>query len=106
MVGGHEFRLQVEAFKRLWAAGYDNLGVMFPMVNHPDEFAKARAMPTLCRIPPDNSCGCRRATSGDNPTASSSTRVLSARSLRGTRAARSAKPMFPPTDDHGNRTSR
>ena len=39
-----QFRLQVEAFKRLWAAGYDNLGVMFPMVNHPDEFAKARAM--------------------------------------------------------------
>ncbi|WP_332448754.1 phosphoenolpyruvate synthase [Methanoculleus sp.] len=39
-----QFRLQVEAFKRLWAAGYDNLGVMFPMVNHPREFIKARAM--------------------------------------------------------------
>ncbi|MDI6867708.1 phosphoenolpyruvate synthase [Methanoculleus sp.] len=39
-----QFRLQVEAFKRLWAAGYDNLGVMFPMVNHPDEFTRARAM--------------------------------------------------------------
>lgn len=39
-----QFRLQVEAFKRLWAAGYDNLGVMFPMVNHPDEFVRARAM--------------------------------------------------------------
>lgn len=39
-----QFRLQVEAFKRLWAAGYDNLGVMFPMVNHPGEFIKARAM--------------------------------------------------------------
>ncbi|MDD4567028.1 MAG: phosphoenolpyruvate synthase [Methanoculleus chikugoensis] len=39
-----QFRLQVEAFKRLWAAGYDNLGVMFPMVNHPGEFVKARAM--------------------------------------------------------------
>jgi len=39
-----QFRLQVEAFKRLWAAGYDNLGVMFPMVNHPNEFTQARAM--------------------------------------------------------------
>ncbi|MDK2990338.1 MAG: pyruvate, water dikinase [Methanoculleus sp.] len=39
-----QFRLQVEAFKRLWAAGYDNLGLMFPMVNHPDEFVRARAM--------------------------------------------------------------
>lgn len=39
-----QFRLQVEAFKRLWAAGYDNLGVMFPMVNHPNEFIRARAL--------------------------------------------------------------
>jgi len=39
-----QFRMQVEAFKRLWAAGYDNLGVMFPMVNHPDEFIQARTM--------------------------------------------------------------
>ena len=39
-----QFRLQVEAFKRLWAAGYSNLGVMFPMVNHPGEFIQARAM--------------------------------------------------------------
>jgi phosphoenolpyruvate synthase len=39
-----QFRMQVEAFKRLWAAGYDNLGVMFPMVNHPREFVQARAM--------------------------------------------------------------
>ncbi|KLK88827.1 phosphoenolpyruvate synthase [Methanoculleus sediminis] len=39
-----QFRLQVEAFKRLWAAGYNNLGVMFPMVNHPGEFVEARSM--------------------------------------------------------------
>lgn len=39
-----QFRMQVEAFKRLWAAGYTNLGVMFPLVNHPDEFVQARAM--------------------------------------------------------------
>ncbi len=37
-----QFRLQVEAFKRLWEQGYDNLGVMFPMVSHPDEFVRAR----------------------------------------------------------------
>jgi pyruvate,water dikinase len=39
-----QFRLQVEAFKRLWDQGYDNLGVMFPMVSHPDEFIQAREM--------------------------------------------------------------
>jgi pyruvate,water dikinase len=39
-----QFRLQVEAFKRLWEQGYDNLGVMFPMVSHPDEFIMARDM--------------------------------------------------------------
>jgi pyruvate,water dikinase len=39
-----QFRLQVEAFKRLWEQGYDNLGVMFPMVSHPDEFIQAREM--------------------------------------------------------------
>lgn len=39
-----QFRLQVEAFKRLWNQGYDNLGIMFPMVSHPSEFIKAREM--------------------------------------------------------------
>ena len=39
-----QFRLQVEAFKRLWKAGYENLGIMFPMVSHPDQFTKAKAM--------------------------------------------------------------
>jgi pyruvate,water dikinase len=39
-----QFRLQVEAFKRLWEQGYDNLGVMFPMVSHPAEFIAARGM--------------------------------------------------------------
>ncbi|WP_292371187.1 phosphoenolpyruvate synthase [Methanoregula sp. UBA64] len=39
-----QFRLQVEAFKRLWKAGYENLGVMFPMVSHPDQFIKAKSM--------------------------------------------------------------
>ena len=39
-----QFRLQVEAFKRLWKAGYENLGVMFPMVSHPDQFIRAKEM--------------------------------------------------------------
>jgi len=39
-----QFRLQVEAFKRLWKEGYENLGVMFPMVSHPDQFVAAKEM--------------------------------------------------------------
>jgi pyruvate,water dikinase len=39
-----QFRLQVETFKRLWKEGYGNLGMMFPMVSHPDEFLKAKQM--------------------------------------------------------------
>jgi len=39
-----QFRLQVESFKRLWKEGYENLGVMFPMVSHPDQFIAAKEM--------------------------------------------------------------
>jgi pyruvate,water dikinase len=39
-----QFRMQVEAFKRLWEKGYDNLGLMFPLVGHPNEFVKAKEM--------------------------------------------------------------
>jgi pyruvate,water dikinase len=39
-----QFRLQVEAFRRLWEQGYDGLGVMFPMVSHPDEYIIAKEM--------------------------------------------------------------
>jgi pyruvate,water dikinase len=39
-----QFRLQVDAFKRLWKEGYENLGVMFPMVSHPDQFIAAKEM--------------------------------------------------------------
>ncbi|MBN1194871.1 MAG: phosphoenolpyruvate synthase [Methanomicrobiaceae archaeon] len=39
-----QFRLQIEVFKRLWKDGYDNLGLMFPLVSHPDEFIIAREM--------------------------------------------------------------
>jgi pyruvate, water dikinase len=39
-----QFRLQVESFKRLWKEGYDNLGIMFPMVSHPDQFIQGKEM--------------------------------------------------------------
>ena len=39
-----QFRLQVESFKRLWKEGYDNLGIMFPMVSHPDQFVRGKEM--------------------------------------------------------------
>ena len=39
-----QFRLQVESFKQLWKEGYEHLGIMFPMVSHPDQFIAARAM--------------------------------------------------------------
>ncbi|TAJ43543.1 phosphoenolpyruvate synthase [Methanofollis fontis] len=39
-----QFRMQIEAFKRLWGAGYDNLGLMFPLVSHPDQFIQAKAL--------------------------------------------------------------
>jgi pyruvate,water dikinase len=39
-----QFRLQVESFKQLWKEGYENLGVMFPMVSHPDQFVQAKEM--------------------------------------------------------------
>ena len=39
-----QFRMQVDAFKRLWNEGYDNMGLMFPLVGHPDEFIQAKAM--------------------------------------------------------------
>lgn len=39
-----QFRLQVEVFKRLWSQGYSNMGLMFPLVGHPDEFIRAKQM--------------------------------------------------------------
>jgi pyruvate,water dikinase len=39
-----QFRLQVEAFKQLWKEGYENLGIMFPMVSHPDQFITGKEM--------------------------------------------------------------
>ncbi|MDE4907969.1 phosphoenolpyruvate synthase [Methanogenium marinum] len=39
-----QFRMQVEVFKRLWSMGYSNMGLMFPLVGHPDEFIRAKQM--------------------------------------------------------------
>ncbi|OPX62287.1 MULTISPECIES: phosphoenolpyruvate synthase [unclassified Methanoregula] len=49
-----QFRLQVESFKQLWKEGYDNLGIMFPMVSHPDQFIAAKAMMAACGVDVDH----------------------------------------------------
>jgi len=49
-----QFRLQVESFKRLWAEGYENLGIMFPMVSHPDQFIAAKEMMRACGVDVEN----------------------------------------------------
>ncbi len=49
-----QFRLQVESFKRLWKEGYDNLGIMFPMVSHPDQFMAAKAMMAASGVDVEN----------------------------------------------------
>lgn len=49
-----QFRLQIEAFKRLWKEGYDNLGIMFPMVSHPDQFLVGKEMMRACGIDVEN----------------------------------------------------
>ncbi|MDD2666613.1 MAG: phosphoenolpyruvate synthase [Methanocellales archaeon] len=38
---GH-FKLELQAFKKLYALGYDNIGIMLPMVQHPKELRKAK----------------------------------------------------------------
>ena len=48
-----QFRMQAEAFKRLWEAGYDNLGVMFPLVQHPREFIEAKEQFRAWGLPVD-----------------------------------------------------
>ena len=49
-----QFRLQVEAFKRLWKEGYENLGIMFPMVSHPDQFIRGKEMMREWGVDVDN----------------------------------------------------
>jgi pyruvate,water dikinase len=49
-----QFRLQIEAFKRLWKEGYSNLGIMFPMVSHPDQFLVGKEMMRACGVDVEN----------------------------------------------------
>lgn len=49
-----QFRLQIESFKRLWKEGYDNLGIMFPMVSHPDQFLVGKEMMRACGVDVEN----------------------------------------------------
>jgi pyruvate,water dikinase len=49
-----QFRLQIEAFKRLWKEGYENLGVMFPMVSHPEQFIIGKEMMRACGVDVEN----------------------------------------------------
>jgi pyruvate,water dikinase len=49
-----QFRLQIEAFKRLWKEGYENLGVMFPMVSHPEQFIVGKEMMRACGVDVEN----------------------------------------------------
>jgi len=49
-----QFRLQIEAFKRLWKEGYENLGIMFPMVSHPDQFIVGKEMMRACGVDVEN----------------------------------------------------
>ncbi|MDD3421759.1 MAG: phosphoenolpyruvate synthase, partial [Methanocellales archaeon] len=36
------FKLELQAFKKLYSLGYDNIGIMLPMVQHPKELSKAK----------------------------------------------------------------
>lgn len=45
-----QFKLQIDTFKRLWDLGYDNLGIMFPMVSHPREFTQAKELFRLAGV--------------------------------------------------------
>ena len=49
-----QFRLQIEAFKRLWKEGYENLGIMFPMVSHPEQFIVGKEMMRACGVDVEN----------------------------------------------------
>jgi len=38
------FRLEMEAFKKLFELGYDNVGIMLPLIQHPNEVKAAKEM--------------------------------------------------------------
>jgi len=38
------FRLEMRAFKKLFSMGYNNVGIMLPLIQHPDEVKEAKRM--------------------------------------------------------------
>jgi len=38
------FKLELQAFKKLYEMGYDNVGIMLPLVQHPEELRRAKAL--------------------------------------------------------------
>jgi pyruvate,water dikinase len=46
---GH-FKLEMAAFKKLFDMGYDNIGIMIPLVQHPRELRKAKELMVECGI--------------------------------------------------------
>jgi pyruvate,water dikinase len=44
------FKLEMAAFKKLFELGYDNVGIMLPLVQHPKELKKAKELMVACGI--------------------------------------------------------
>jgi pyruvate,water dikinase len=44
------FRLEMAAFKKLFEMGYDNIGIMLPLVQHPREVRRAKEIMAECGI--------------------------------------------------------
>jgi pyruvate,water dikinase len=44
------FKLEMAAFKKLFEMGYDNVGIMLPLVQHPRELKKAKELMRECGI--------------------------------------------------------
>jgi len=44
------FKLEMAAFKKLFEMGYDNIGIMLPLVQHPREFKRAKELICECGI--------------------------------------------------------
>ena len=38
------FKLEMAAFKKLFEMGYDNIGIMIPLVRHPNELGQAKEL--------------------------------------------------------------
>ena len=44
------FKLEMAAFKKLFEMGYDNIGIMIPLVQHPSELRQAKELMVECGI--------------------------------------------------------